>query len=39
VKPSTAKAAGFTYTFEVPSQTAVGDTAVTAIPYDIDWVR
>lgn len=30
-------AGGFTYTFEVPSQTALGDAAVTAIPYDIDW--
>ncbi|MDN4644389.1 hypothetical protein [Arthrobacter sp. PsM3] len=30
-------AGGFTYTFEVPSQTAVGDAAVTAIPYNIDW--
>jgi hypothetical protein len=28
---------GFTYTFEVPAQTAVGDAAVTAMPYDIDW--
>jgi hypothetical protein len=30
-------AGGFTYTFEVPSQTALGDAAVTAIPYNIDW--
>jgi hypothetical protein len=30
-------AGGFTYTFEVPAQTAVGDAAVTAIPDNIDW--
>ena len=28
---------GFAYTFEVPSQMAVGDGAVTAVPYNIDW--
>ncbi|WP_226762237.1 hypothetical protein [Arthrobacter sp. SO3] len=30
-------AGGFTYTFEVPSSTAVGDAAVSAIPDNIDW--
>lgn len=30
-------AGGFTYTFEVPLQAAVGDAAVEATPYDIDW--
>lgn len=30
-------AGGFTYTFEVPSHSAVGDAAVTAVPYNIDW--
>ena len=30
-------AGGFTYTFVVPARTAVGDAAVTAVPYNIDW--
>lgn len=30
-------AGGFTYTFVVPAQTAAGDAAVTAAPYNIDW--
>jgi len=30
-------AGGFTYTFEVPAQTAAGEAAVTAMPYNIDW--
>ena len=30
-------AGGFTYTFVVPTRTAVGDAAVTAMPYNIDW--
>lgn len=30
-------AGGFSYTFEVPAQTAVGDAAVTAMPHNIDW--
>ena len=30
-------AGGFTYAFEVPAQTAVGDAAVSAVPYNIDW--
>ena len=28
---------GFSYTFIVPARTAVGDAAVTAMPYNIDW--
>ncbi|WP_223979237.1 hypothetical protein [Arthrobacter sp. NicSoilB8] len=30
-------AGGFTYTFVVPAGTAVGDAAVTAVPFNIDW--
>ena len=30
-------AGGCTYTFEVPPQAAVGDAAVEATPYGIDW--
>jgi hypothetical protein len=30
-------AGGFTYTFEVPAQTTLGEAAVTAIPFNIDW--
>lgn len=30
-------AGGFTYTFDVPDHMAVGDAAVTAMPYNIDW--
>lgn len=30
-------AGGFTYTFQVPPQAAVGDAAVEATPYGIDW--
>ena len=30
-------AGGFIYTFEVPAQTAAGEAAVSAIPYNIDW--
>ncbi|CAH0218397.1 hypothetical protein SRABI26_02342 [Arthrobacter sp. Bi26] len=30
-------AGGFSYTFVVPARTAVGDAAVTAVPYNIDW--
>jgi hypothetical protein len=30
-------AGGFTYTFEVPPQSAVGDAAVEATPYGVDW--
>ena len=30
-------AGGFTYTFRVPAQVAVGEAAVTAMPYNIDW--
>ncbi len=30
-------AGGFAYTFVVPARTAVGDAAVTAVPYNIDW--
>jgi hypothetical protein len=30
-------AGGFTYSFEVPAQTAAGDAAVLALPYNIDW--
>ncbi|SDK90659.1 hypothetical protein SAMN04487916_10447 [Arthrobacter sp. ov407] len=30
-------AGGFTYTFVVPAGTAVGEAAVTAMPYNIDW--
>ncbi|WP_326967898.1 hypothetical protein [Arthrobacter sp. CG_A4] len=30
-------AGGFTFTFEVPAQTPVGEAAVTAIPFNIDW--
>lgn len=28
---------GFTYTFTVPSETAVGEASVTALPYNVDW--
>jgi len=27
----------FTYSFDVPAQTAAGDAAVTAMPHNIDW--
>ncbi|KIS27550.1 hypothetical protein TV39_10385 [Arthrobacter sp. SPG23] len=30
-------AGGFAYTFEVPLQAAIGDAAVEATPYGIDW--
>ncbi|MBT2594284.1 hypothetical protein J7I92_03090 [Arthrobacter sp. ISL-72] len=30
-------AGGFIYTFDVPSQTAVGKAAVEATPYGVDW--
>lgn len=30
-------AGAFTYTFNVPPQTAAGDAAVSATPFDIDW--
>jgi hypothetical protein len=30
-------AGGFTYTFEVPAQTTLGEAAVMAIPFNIDW--
>jgi len=30
-------AGGFIYTFDVPSQTAVGEAAVEATPYGVDW--
>ena len=30
-------AGGFTYTFVIPARTAVGDAAVAAVPYNIDW--
>lgn len=30
-------AGGFNYTFDVTAQMAVGEAAVTAMPYNIDW--
>ena len=30
-------AGGFTYGFEVPAGTAVGEAAITAMPFNIDW--
>lgn len=30
-------AGGFSYSFDVPAQTAVGNATVTAMPYNIDW--
>jgi hypothetical protein len=30
-------AGGFSYKFDVPVQTAAGEAAVTAMPYNIDW--
>ena len=39
VKTTTAMndAGGFTYTFVVPAGTALGDAAVTTVPFNIDW--
>ena len=30
-------AGGFASTFVLPARTAVGDTVVTAVPYNVDW--
>lgn len=30
-------AGGFISSFQIPAQSAVGDAAVTAVPYSIDW--
>lgn len=30
-------AGGFSYTFNVPAQTAAGEAAVTAMPFNVDW--
>jgi hypothetical protein len=30
-------ALAFAYSFDVPDQMAIGDAAVTAMPYNIDW--
>ena len=30
-------AGGFTYSFEVPAGTAAGESAITAMPFNIDW--
>lgn len=30
-------AGGFAYAFDVPVQAAVGDAAITATPYNVDW--